>query len=148
MAGMTQCGAQGKADSDTSRGSRFEATDGQTLRIGAAEEGVYGYLSVAGGFATSVELGGRGYHGIGGLGQVAEIGQCLSIEPGGSKSAQPRRLPPEPVTTRPIRVMPGPQTGLFSTTTIDRFEATSFIRSPRGNRVGTGSRCHLTQARR
>ena len=46
------------------------------------------------------------------------------------------KLAPGAAENTPIRVMPGPQTGLFDDTLLARFEATEFTRSAKANRQG------------
>lgn len=109
---------------------------GETLRIGAPDNGVYGYLHVAGGLLTEQELGGRGRHRIGGLGPDIGAGDKLPFGDDPEPDAPPLRLAPEIQRDAPVRVIPGPQTGLFPDDILARFEATAFTRSPRGNRQG------------
>lgn len=109
---------------------------GDVLDIGAAETGVYGYLHVAGGIEAETELGGRGRHRIAGLGRDLAEGDSLPIGDDTEPNAVSTRLPPDPPSSAPIRVMPGPQTGLFPDEVLRAFEATIFVRSTRGNRQG------------
>ncbi len=114
--------------------SRFAAA-GAVLEVGAAERGVYAYLHVAGGIATPVVNGGRGYHGIGGLGRLLRAGDLLPVAPDPVPDSPPTRLERQ-AGSGPVRVMPGPQTGLFDRDMLNSFEAAVFTRNPRANRQG------------
>jgi biotin-dependent carboxylase-like uncharacterized protein len=114
----------------------YRLNPGDTLDIGPAEDGVYGYLHIAGGLLTDEELGGRGRHRIAGLGPDLSPGDRLPFGADPEPDAPPLRLAPGTPGTQPIHVIPGPQTGLFPQDVLDRFEATTFTRSPRGNRQG------------
>ena len=114
----------------------YALAPGDTLDIGPAERGVYGYLHIAGGLLTEQELGGRGRHKIAGLGRDIGDGDILPFGDDPEPDAPPLRLTPSLPSTAPIRVIPGPQTALFPQDVIDRFQATTFTRSPRGNRQG------------
>lgn len=112
------------------------AGPGAVLSIGAAEKGVYGYLMVAGGIETEVELGGRGYHRIAGLGQALAAGDVLPLGEDKDIAAALLRLQRKTKLTTQIRFMPGPQTDLFSDDALQTFAATQFRRSPKANRQG------------
>ncbi|MEQ9040674.1 MAG: biotin-dependent carboxyltransferase family protein [Silicimonas sp.] len=114
----------------------YRMNPGDTLDIGPAENGVYGYLHVSGGLLTDEELGGRGRHRIAGLGPDLADGDRLPLGDDPEPDARPLRLAPETPGAQPIRVIPGPQTALFPQDARDRFESTTFTRSPRGNRQG------------
>lgn len=109
---------------------------GMQLDIGAAEAGVYGYLHLGGGIETEVELGGRGFHRIAGLGALVSGGDTLPVGTDPHSDAAPMRLPARILGTGPLRVMPGPQAELFSDDVRATFEATKFVRSARANRQG------------
>ena len=106
------------------------------LDIGPTEGGVYGYLHIAGGLLTEQELGGRGRHRIADLGKDIGDGDALPFGDDPEPDAPPLRLTPDQPDTAPIRVIPGPQTALFPRNVLDRFQSTTFARSPRGNRQG------------
>ena len=114
------------------------AGPGQTLVVGSAVDGTYGYLSVGGGIATEPALGGRAYHGIAGLGKPLDAGDSLPLAPDPKLGDAPMRYRPPAQPRGPIRVMPGPQTAFFSDEMRRRFEATIFRRSARANRQGVG----------
>lgn len=117
-------------------GASHLAGAGALLKIGAAERGVYGYLSFGGGLETPVELGGRGYHRIAGLGQAIGPGDRLPLGQDAALGAAPLRLTRSTTAEGPIRVMAGPQTDFFSSATLDDFAATTFTRSAKANRQG------------
>ncbi|MEO9822975.1 MAG: biotin-dependent carboxyltransferase family protein [Paracoccaceae bacterium] len=112
------------------------ALPGMKLEIGAAEDGVYGYLHLGGGLDTGVELGGRGFHRIAGLGTLVAAGDVLPVGPDAHSDTPPMRLPARTKGTAPLRVMPGPQSNLFNDDARANFEATTFVRSARANRQG------------
>ncbi|QIE42167.1 biotin-dependent carboxyltransferase family protein [Rhodobacteraceae bacterium SC52] len=108
--------------------------DGQTLCIGPARQGSYGYLSVGGGFLTPTLLGARSMNPVAGVGTPLEVGDCLPVGGGGRSGL---RL--EPVArfgSGTLRVLPGPQTDLFTKDMLSRFSETTFRRDPRSNRQG------------
>ena len=109
---------------------------GMHLDIGAAETGVYGYLHLGGGIATEPELDGRGFHRIAGLGKLIAADETLPLGVDTNPDLPPMRLPARIMGTGPLRVMPGPQSDLFSNDARDAFEAATFVRSPRANRQG------------
>lgn len=109
---------------------------GAILDIGAAEDGVYGYLLPGGGLATPQELGGRGFHRIAGLGRALLEGDRLPVLSDPSPGAPPVKLATSEGENEPIRVMPGPQTTLFDEAARARFEGTTFTRSTKANRQG------------
>lgn len=109
---------------------------GQRLVIAAATRGCYGYLHVGGGFSTPLLLGGRAAHLAAGLGQlVANAAQLpVAADPGGPTG---QKLPDEArFDGGLVRVLPSLQTPLFPASEIERFQATSFKRDTRGNRMG------------
>jgi allophanate hydrolase len=114
----------------------YALAPGEVLDIGPAERGVYGYLHIAGGLLTELELGGRGRHKIAGLGADVGDGDTLPFGDDPEPEPAPLRLTPILPGAAPIRVIPGPQTSLFPEDVIDRFQTTTFTRSPRGNRQG------------
>lgn len=110
---------------------------GQRLKIGGTVAGLQGYLTPAGGIATPEWLGSRAAHlGIG-------IGAPLT---GGDRL--PCGTDPDPGSPARViaaaarfggglvRVMDGPQTGLFAPEVLAAFYATVFTRGARGDRRG------------
>lgn len=110
---------------------------GQTLRIGGAQAGVYGYLTPAGGLTTPEWLGSRAAHLTIGIGAALRPGDALPCAPDPDPQA-----PAQLIATRPrfdggtLRLTDGPQTALFDAATLDAFCATAFTRAARGNRQG------------
>jgi len=114
----------------------YLAEPGAVLEVGAAERGVYGYLHFAGGILTPEELGGRGFHRIAGLGRAVAVGDRLPVAEAEVEKQVPMRLVSRSVRSDAVRVMPGPQTGMFAPDVIQKFEATTFTRSAKANRQG------------
>ncbi len=113
------------------------AEAGQVLEIGGARSGVFGYLTPAGGIGTKPVLGSRAAHLAVGIGGPLRPGDRLPLLPDPAPDLPPMRLPvADRFSGGTIRLMPGPQTGLFSRETLKRFLATPFTRSPSGNRQG------------
>ncbi|UHS58366.1 biotin-dependent carboxyltransferase family protein [Agrobacterium vaccinii] len=117
---------------------------GQTLRIGALTNAVWGYLALSGGIQTEPVLGARSTHlrsGIGGLdGRRLEPGDSLPL--GGtpdSALAVPQRVLCTPLhrSAGPIRVIKGPQAEHFDTVAWQQFL--------RGPFVVSGSRDRMAQ---
>ncbi len=113
---------------------------GQGLEIGAAVEGVYGYLHVGGGIATQPQIGSRSTHlrsGIGGLeGRALKAGDRLPTgnDAGGATGiALPRS---DRFDRREVRVLWGAQADVFSESERQRFLATPFEMTMRRDRQG------------
>jgi len=110
---------------------------GQILTIGGARKGVYGYLGFAGGIQTPKVMGSRAAHLTAGIGGVLESGVELPFGTDPDPLKGPLKLAVhDRLSGGTIRVMPGPQTDYFDAKTLVIFEATTFTRSPRGNRQG------------
>lgn len=113
---------------------RVEA--GQTLSIAAARRGVYGYLHVAGGIEVPRVMGARSAHRLAAIAADPLAGQDLPI--GQAQALAGLTLQPTPrLAGGVLRVLEGPQTGMFDAATRARFEGTLFHRTPRANRQGT-----------
>ena len=111
---------------------RIEA--GQTLAIGAAAKGVFGYLHLGGGVTGEPFLGSLSTHAGAGIGRPLGEGDVIEGAGGGRAGMG---IEPEPrLGGGTLRVLPGPQTGRFSGADRARFEATAFLRDRRGNRQG------------
>ncbi|KIC21418.1 5-oxoprolinase subunit C family protein [Leisingera sp. ANG-Vp] len=110
---------------------------GGRLKIGGCEAGSYGYLHLGGGIATVPMLGSRSAHLGAGLGRTLQAGDRLPIgaDPGLRGTGQ-RLDPAARCEGGTLRVVAGPQTGLFTPEQIRAFENTSFRRDVRGNRMG------------
>ncbi len=110
---------------------------GARLSIGAADAGVYGYLHLGGGIDAPLRLGARSVHLAAGLGAAVAAGDVL--EPG----TDPKPDRPAMCLSRDarfeggvVRIVPSLQTSFFHQDDLDRFEATTFTRDARGNRMG------------
>ena len=113
------------------------ARAGQTITITSAVTGVYGYLHVGGGLGTQSFLGSRATHLASGIGKTIENGEELVLN-----EDQNRHIVNNTITAASrfqggeVRVVPSVQTHLFSSRVIERFQATKFTRTSRGNRQG------------
>lgn len=110
---------------------------GQRISIGAALKGLYGYLHVGGGIATPKQLGSRSHHLTAGIGAPITAGAHLPIGTDPNFDQPDQRLPvSDRFSGGTLRLLPSAQTHRFSKAEIARFEATEFVRTPRGNRQG------------
>ena len=110
---------------------------GDTLVIGPARAGCYGYLTPAGGIATPQIMDSRATHFAAGIGGALRDGDCLPLDDDPAPDAAPQRLSPDDrLSGGTLRIMPGPQTDLFTDETRARFYATPFMRGTTGNRQG------------
>ncbi len=113
------------------------AEAGQVLEIGGALAGTYGYLTPAGGLGGAPVLGSRAAHLAVGIGHLLGAGEVLEILDDPAPQAPPLKLEAEArFAGGPIRMTEGPQSALFAPDTVARFLATTFTRSPIGNRQG------------
>ncbi|MFD2175295.1 biotin-dependent carboxyltransferase family protein [Rhodobacter lacus] len=104
---------------------------GAEIEIGPAEAGVYGYLALAGGITTPEALGARATLAAAGLGTVLTPGQRLPFAKDPAPQTPARRLPAAPrFSGGTLRVIPGPQTGLFEPETRAHAFATRFLAGP------------------
>ncbi|MGC3939972.1 biotin-dependent carboxyltransferase family protein [Roseobacter sp. EG26] len=109
---------------------------GAKLVIGGTQAGTYGYLHVAGGFATEPQMGARASHLNAGIGRLLQSGYSLPLD-----SNVPGRpgyflTPENRLQGGALRVVTSFQTRHFSADTRKRFSETEFRRDPRGNRQG------------
>ncbi|MEZ5420695.1 MAG: biotin-dependent carboxyltransferase family protein [Vicinamibacterales bacterium] len=125
-------------------GRAFEVPDGAEVSVGrrAGESGARAYLAVDGGIDTVPVLGSRSTHlvsGMGGLdGRALAAGDVLPVG-----AALPRRGG-EPPQVEPVggpgggglRVLLGPQDDWFSSQAIERLLTSTFVVSPRSDRMG------------
>lgn len=120
--------------------SSFTVEPGAVLEIGAADEGVYGYLHVGGGIATPPSIGSRSTHlrsAIGGFeGRLLADGDHLPVgEDPGTRTGL--ALPAaKRMGQREIRVLWGAQAETFSRAERERFLATDFDMTTRRDRQG------------
>lgn len=110
---------------------------GQTLDIGGALSGTYGYLTFAGGMDLPQVLDSPAAHLAAGLGGLLADGARLRLGADPRPDLPARTLAPDDrFAGGRVRIMPGPQTALFDADTRARFAATRFARAPRANRQG------------
>ncbi|MDP2086382.1 MAG: biotin-dependent carboxyltransferase family protein [Gemmobacter sp.] len=117
-------------------GVSVRADPGQRVTLSPVRDGVHGYLAVAGGVATTPEMGSRSVHlrsGIGGAmlapGTRLPVGDCAALAP--------RALAPVPGhADGPIRVMPGPQHDWFDAAALDTLVAVTWEVGERSDRMG------------
>ena len=110
---------------------------GAKLTIRGVQQGVFGYLTFAGGIASRPVMDSRATHLTAGIGKLLAAGDQLPLRSDPDRMHAPQKLP---ATARfdggSIRVMPGPQTDFFHADTLDAFTQTTFKRSTSGNRQG------------
>ncbi|KID12433.1 biotin-dependent carboxyltransferase family protein [Ponticoccus alexandrii] len=109
---------------------------GAVLRIDGGATGTCGMLTLGGGFDLPPVLGAVSAHLAAGLGRALEAGDSLPLAPdrGGPTGLC---LPPDDrFCGGTLRVLPSLQTGLFPEAERARFEAETFTRDARGNRMG------------
>ncbi|MCF3595886.1 biotin-dependent carboxyltransferase family protein [Rhodobacteraceae bacterium LMO-12] len=110
---------------------------GARLSIGAAESGTYGYLHLGGGVQTPKLLGARSAHLAAGIGAPIQTGDNLPIGPDPHPNETNLRLPSDNrFEGGTIRIVPSLQTDFFAPAELTRFQATTFTRDTRGNRMG------------
>ena len=108
---------------------------GETLEIGAATSGTYGYLSVAGKFDAPLFMGARSANLNAGIGHRIETGDALEIKVSSGESGMGIDVPNR-FGGGEIRVLLSPQMDLFPPDMVHRFASAEFARTPRGNRMG------------
>jgi len=109
---------------------------GAHLEIGATGTGNYGYLHLGGGLATAPVLSAQSAHLAAGIGSLIRSGDRLKAGPDGQGTTGLRLDPEDRFGGGTVRIVPGLQTGLFTPEECARFEATTFQRDARGNRMG------------
>lgn len=109
---------------------------GAVLTLGAARKGIYGYLSVGGGFQTAPVLNSRSVNALAGLGTPCQAGDLLPV--GADAGTETGLALPEDdrFSGGVLRVLDGPQTALFDPALRERFFGTDFKADPRSNRQG------------
>jgi biotin-dependent carboxylase-like uncharacterized protein len=113
---------------------------GETLAIGAALPGTFGYLAVCGGFAIPQSLGSHSLHvraGIGGLdGRLLRDGDRLPLACDTPCGADLRLAQAPAPNTDPIRVLLGPQADCFSAEGLETFLGSEYTISNQADRMG------------
>jgi biotin-dependent carboxylase-like uncharacterized protein len=115
---------------------------GDRIRTLPDAGGRFGYLAVAGGIDVPPLLGSRSTYlptSLGGLGgRRLHVNDVLPIgRPERSPPALDRPAPPPAGTNRPIRLCPGPQEHLFTTTAFDNLTGDPYRLSPTSDRMGS-----------
>ena len=116
-------------------------TRGQSLRIGAAPDAVWGYLAVAGGLDLAPQLGSLATHsrsGIGGLaGRPVQAGDALPLAIDWVR-AEPERSVRQPPMPRdaPLRVVLGPQDDFFTPDALATFLSSDYGVTHQMDRLG------------
>jgi allophanate hydrolase len=99
-------------------------------------QGAWSYLHVAGGLRTEPVMGGRGTHLAAGLGRAARAGDAFPMTEAPRGRAVRLAERPDRFEGGTLRLVTGPQTGLFDVRMRERLAATAFHRDVRGNRQG------------
>lgn len=117
----------------------FVLRHGERLRIGALRRGARGYLAVAGGLATPLQMGSRSTHarsGLGGgplrAGDSIPLARQAAAE-GAETALDPAALPYLPL---PVRVVLGPQEDRFTAAGIAAFLGGEYVVTPDADRMG------------
>lgn len=106
------------------------------LTIGAASEGVYGYLSIGGGLHAPERLGSGSAHMAAGIGKPLASGDRVDIGQD-SRTSTGMMLPKDDrFAGGDIRILPSIHADAFPEELCARFEKTKFHRDTRGNRMG------------
>ena len=117
--------------------SSIKVANGDTVRVGPPQKGVYSYLAVSGGIQSIPVLGSRSFHRRSGIG-----GNILS--PGDQlpclKSADDTALFfPEGIShgsDDSFRILPGPQVNMFDAIAWSRLVSERYQINPRSDRMG------------
>lgn len=112
------------------------------LTVGSARAGVYAYLHVGGGIRSREWMGSRSAHLAARIGAAIAEGDILPVRPKSGSTSPAIKLAPAPrLAGGMVRLLRTAQTGYFSDETCQRFVATTFLRSARGNRQGVLLEC-------
>lgn len=109
---------------------------GQSLEIGGVLSGVYGYLTLGGGFAHTRVLSSQSTHLAAGIGAVLQAGDCLPVVADTGQSVGHVLDSKDRFSGGEFRILPSLQTDLFPPELRQRFETTRFQRDTRANRMG------------
>lgn len=113
---------------------------GETLSLARAQDGCRCWLALRGGLALPQVMGSRstflpggfgGYHG-----RALQAGDTLACEPGAGRVRLLRAHPPTHERAAPLRVVIGPQTGLFDDAGLAAFFAGSYRVNATSDRRG------------
>ncbi len=125
--------------------SRFPVRSGDTLQFKQVTKGCRTYLAVPGGFAVPLIMNSRSTcvtGGFGGLrGRPLPKGGTPAAHGGPGSTVSELTLPPDLIPaygdpTFRLRVVPGPQDGLFSREGLETLFQAEFRVSPKANRMG------------
>ncbi|SFR00299.1 biotin-dependent carboxyltransferase family protein [Poseidonocella sedimentorum] len=116
---------------------------GEGLEIGAVRRGAVGYLTPAGSIDSAPLLGSRSAHIAAGLGRWLAPGDSLpcATAPGDEALAGRLLSPEDRFSGGVLRVLPGPQTGLFPAPLRAAFAGARFRIGPRTNRQAAELLC-------
>ncbi len=109
---------------------------GAVLEIGGALRGVYGYLTIGGGFDLPEELGARSAHLAAGLGHLLQAGETVPLGDDTGRVTGLTLYAQSRFDGGALRVLPSLQTDLFPEDMRARFTTEDFTRDSRGNRMG------------
>lgn len=109
---------------------------GAVLDLGPVTAGVYGYLSLGGGFDLPMVLGAQSAHLTAGLGARLEPGEVLPAGPDRGGPTGRKLAVEDRFSGGLLRLVPSLQTGLFPEEQRDRLGRTRFVRDSRANRMG------------
>ncbi|HEX5673740.1 MAG TPA: biotin-dependent carboxyltransferase family protein, partial [Azonexus sp.] len=113
---------------------------GETLNLGQAQDGCRCWLALRGGLAVPQVMGSRSTllpAGFGGyLGRALLAGDALPCEPGVGEVRPLRACPPSGESDAPLRVVAGPQAGLFDDAGLAAFFNSPYRVDPASDRRG------------
>lgn len=116
----------------------FTLRAGERLRIGAVQGTAY--LALAGGFGVTRSLGSYSTYaraGLGGIhGRALQAGDRIACLASDGAGEERRQSAPPPLSTGPIRVMPGPQEDHFTPEAFETLTSAAFALSPASDRMG------------
>ncbi len=113
---------------------------GETLSLGQAQEGCRCWLALRGGLAVPQVMGSRstflpaGFGGHGG--RALQAGDALPCAPGAGEARLLRAHPPSSERDAPLRVVAGPQAGLFDNAGLAAFFGHPYRVGPASDRRG------------
>lgn len=115
---------------------------GQTLVIGAAQTGNYGYLTPANPISTPAWRGSQSTHLLAGIGSSITDGATIDLGVDPTPTHADRKIDGvDRFSGGPVRVVESPQSQLFTVQTMDRFWSTKFHRAAQANRQGVKLDC-------
>ena len=107
---------------------------GAELKIGAATEGAYGYLAVAGTWQVPERFGSKSTHIQARIGAPMNGGDVLELDPKPAEAGL--GLPNWRTTATEVRVIPSVQSGWFGAEGCAWLERTVFVKTARASRMG------------